>query len=179
MDARGASIVLIGIEGYWSAGKTTIASELADRLGGVYLPEPDHLKESQPIANLNAWYEAAFSLRQAQTFGDTIYVADRTPLSLVAYMSAVEIAISEALQQRIMALQSSYDAVFMLEQTRPELLSHSKYDSSPIVRDSTFMVRYMHELTRQIGMLPGRSFTVSSATSRTAVKTISQLIATL
>lgn len=87
-------IVLSGIHGI---GKTTIAQELAGRLGGVCLTEaidesihPPSLGKSSDPMKTELWFVRQMILKEAQMIDPrTIYVADRGWSDIMAYANVI------------------------------------------------------------------------------------------
>jgi deoxyadenosine/deoxycytidine kinase len=87
-------IVLSGVHGI---GKTTIARELAQRLGGVFLTEsideaipPPLLGKSGDSLRAELWFVRQMILKEAQmTDPNTLYVADRGWSDIMAYANVL------------------------------------------------------------------------------------------
>ncbi len=134
----------IGIEGYWSVGKSTTGQHLAQQMEGLYVPEPDHLVESGTIDDLDMWYRAAFVALHNRNYSHDFVVTDRTPLSVVAFMRAMGKPATEAFVEPLRTVQGNYDAVFVLPPREGDL--GAKYDPTPFVRDPDFSRSYQHSL---------------------------------
>lgn len=144
MDARGANLMLIGIEGYWSTGKSTVGTFVAEQTGALYIPEPDHLPVTRHIDDLDLWYRNAF-LQQHRQFpeGRTI-ITDRTPVSVAAFMQAMGKHIDGSFAGPLQAAQRKYDMIFVLPMRSTAY--DAKYDPTPFVRDPDFMSAYKQAL---------------------------------
>lgn len=112
------------LEGFWGAGKSTVAHYLSDQIGVINISEPQHAEKKMSNSEISAWYitrherrwkKALFLMKSKRR----PVICERSILSSAAFEYASKGHLSEVMKKRIQQIFSCRSAVVIyLKPTR-------------------------------------------------------------
>lgn len=112
------------LEGFWGAGKSTIAHYLRDQIGVINFPEPQHAENKMSDSEISTWYKAQHESRWKKALSllrrkRRPVICERSILSSAAFEYAAKGHLSEIMKKRIQQIFSCRSAVVIyLKPTR-------------------------------------------------------------
>ena len=147
-------MTVIAIEGLWGTGKSTLGLRLADRIGGEYIPEPDHLLEADQLSpkDQSEWYyERLHQIRNDADQKDGLVILDRTLASWAAYRMCSGENVSMDWRKRYKRVTFTFlllpTPVILHEISDP---NHPKFSKTPLLRNVSFISEYQLTLTNLV-----------------------------
>lgn len=115
---------IIILEGFWGAGKSTIAYSLRDEINGIIIPEPACSDRKIHNSDISAWYVARYGREWKKVLhilkrGQQSVICERSILSSAAFEYASKGCLSETMKKRVRQISSCRSAIIIyLKSTR-------------------------------------------------------------